>query len=355
MRTYTDFHRGSEWGKWDLHIHSDASDGKMTCEQIIEKAIENELSVIALTDHHTAKNIDAIISLGNEKGISVIPGIEFRTDKGKRSVHIIGLFPLEFEGIEVTTEALESLILSPLNLSRTEIIQKGRKKLKEIGKKLSSDEDAFKVGIFECQVDFEEAANLIHKKLGGLVVVHAGSKSNSLENEIYHEGKPYTTKHNSLGPLKKDLFFEGYIDICEINNQLDNKDFYLRNFNKTSITGSDAHKLDEIGENAFWIKADPTFEGLKQILYEPERVYLGREPTNMKEKNKIIKSVKITNSNSWFIEDEIEFNTEQISIIGGKGSGKTAILDMIAYACGGLDTKDENCFLYRAQNELIAF
>ena len=49
---------GSIWNKWDLHIHSDASDGKMNCQEIIDKAKEEKLSVIALTDHHTVKNID---------------------------------------------------------------------------------------------------------------------------------------------------------------------------------------------------------------------------------------------------------------------------------------------------------
>lgn len=48
---------GSIWNKWDLHIHSDASDGKMNCQEIIDKAKEEKLSVIALTDHHTVKNI----------------------------------------------------------------------------------------------------------------------------------------------------------------------------------------------------------------------------------------------------------------------------------------------------------
>lgn len=39
---------GSIWNKWDLHIHSDASDGKMNCQEIIDKAKEEKLSVIAL-------------------------------------------------------------------------------------------------------------------------------------------------------------------------------------------------------------------------------------------------------------------------------------------------------------------
>ena len=329
--------RGSEWRQWDLHIHSDASDGNMTCEQIIDKASEKKISVIALTDHHTASNIDKILEIGDSKGISVIPGIEFRTDKGKRSVHIIALFPREFEGIKITTEVINSYILNPLDLSRTKIIQKGKEKLKEDKKDVISDEQAFKVGIFECQVNFEKAANMIHQKLGGLVIVHAGSKSNSLEEEISHDGKTNTDKYNSLGPLKNELFLEGYIDICEINNEKDNREFYLKKFNKPSIIGSDAHNLNEIGIKSFWIKADPTFEGLKQIIYEPERVCLEEVPNKLELiKNypdnfidKIIIKIK-NDDNEWFDKiNEIQLNSDLVSIIGNKGMGKSALADII--------------------------
>jgi len=114
MQEYWKYKRGSEWRKWDLHIHSDASDGKMNCEQIINKAIENEIEVIALTDHHTFKNIDNIKALSKDKGISVISGIEFRTEYGKKSVHILALFPNEINGIALNTKHLTDLILSPL-------------------------------------------------------------------------------------------------------------------------------------------------------------------------------------------------------------------------------------------------
>lgn len=51
---------GSVWRKWDLHIHSNASNGKGTPEQIIQKAKSMGIEVIALTDHHTVENLDEI-------------------------------------------------------------------------------------------------------------------------------------------------------------------------------------------------------------------------------------------------------------------------------------------------------
>lgn len=49
---------GSLWRKWDLHIHTDASDGKGTCEEILKEAAAKKISCIAVTDHHTVANID---------------------------------------------------------------------------------------------------------------------------------------------------------------------------------------------------------------------------------------------------------------------------------------------------------
>lgn len=53
--TTNKYPRGSEWRKWDLHVHTPASDGTGTPEEIVNKAIEQGLSVIAITDHHSVE------------------------------------------------------------------------------------------------------------------------------------------------------------------------------------------------------------------------------------------------------------------------------------------------------------
>ena len=72
--------KGSIWRKWDLHLHSTASDGKCTPEELVDESVAKGIKVIALTDHHTVNNIDKIKRLGKEKGLGVIAGIEFRTE-----------------------------------------------------------------------------------------------------------------------------------------------------------------------------------------------------------------------------------------------------------------------------------
>ena len=91
--------KGSEWRKWDLHFHTpksyDYGDKSVTNEEIIETLSKNDISVVAITDHHVIdiERIKQLQELGEPKGITVLPGIEFLSDaKGKVPIHYIGIF-----------------------------------------------------------------------------------------------------------------------------------------------------------------------------------------------------------------------------------------------------------------------
>lgn len=327
---------GSLWHQWDLHIHTDASDGKGSCQEILNEAVAKNVSCIAVTDHHTVANIDLMKTLAESMNVKVISGVEFRTEYGKASVHMIGLFPDEYNGTKLDANFLTENILNQLGITRTKIILKGKEVLKDGAK---DDETCFKKGMYQVQVDFKAAANLIHQ-YGGLVTVHAGSKSNSIDEEMKHEGNAHknVSIEDSLGPVKEELFNEGYIDICDITNSKD-AIFYLKKFGKPSITTSDAHEVKEVGINACWIKADLTFEGLKQILTEPERVsYDVPEILERIRKNpyKFIKGLQINRTSTatmpekWFDNIDIPLNPGLVAVIGNKGSGKSALTDIVA-------------------------
>ena len=327
------YSRGSWWRKWDLHIHTIASDGKGTCEEILAEAKNKKVSCIAVTDHHTLASVTEMKTLGPKYQVSVITGVEFRTEYGDESVHMIGLFPDQYNGIVLTPEFLHDNVLSPLGVSRSAIIEKGRKF------KTTSDEQAlFEAGMFQVQVNFKDAADLIHK-YGGLVTVHAGNKGNSIE-VMKHEGRGVhnTSIEQTLGPVKEELFTEGYIDICDITQPSD-AEFYLKKFGKPSITTSDAHTIEDVGYNACWIKADPTFEGLRQVLIEPSRISfevpellqrIKRNPDKFAINLSIRRTENATMPEVWFDNMDIQLNPGMVAIIGNKGSGKSAIADILA-------------------------
>ena len=114
---------------------------------------------------------------------------------------------------------------------------------------------------------------------------------------------------------------------------------------KPCVTGSDAHTLDHINvfpnDRITWIKADPTFEGLKQIIYEPEgRVCIQKEnPTYNIEKCPFTRIYIPTSTNVFvdetdisFAQQELPLNSNLVSIIGGRGTGKSVLINYIAAA-----------------------
>ncbi|WP_369691834.1 TrlF family AAA-like ATPase [Selenomonas ruminantium] len=292
---------------------------------MIDEAVNKGISVIALTDHHTVSNIDEIKKYAASKNIVVISGIEFRTEYGAKSVHMIGLFPEKYGNITLNQKELEELILSPLKLSRTAIVAKGKEEKPE-----ANNDEAFKIGMFKVQVDFKDAADLIHR-YGGLVSVHAGNKTNSIE-EMKHEGRGTSNVKDvvdSLGTLKEELL-TNYIDICEIGSASDrNADFYVKTYSKPVIAASDAHKTADVGKLFTWIKADKTFDGLRQIIYEPElRVKIQKNEPEIKSKYQVIEKVSFNHAD--FGNQEIPLNPGLNTIIGGRSSGKSILLGCIA-------------------------
>ncbi len=77
----------------DLHIHSALSpcgDDFMTPGNIVGMAVVNELDAIAITDHNSSENIPAAITIAEEYGVIVIPGMELETAE---EIHVVCLFP----------------------------------------------------------------------------------------------------------------------------------------------------------------------------------------------------------------------------------------------------------------------
>lgn len=80
----------------DLHTHSTASDGIYTPGELLHKASEAGLRVLALTDHDTTSGIAEAAAAAKELQIDFIPGIELNTDDKGGEIHVLGYFP-EFE------------------------------------------------------------------------------------------------------------------------------------------------------------------------------------------------------------------------------------------------------------------
>ena len=79
--------------KYDFHIHTAASpcaDETMTPNNIVNMSLLKGLQIIAITDHQTTVNCEAVMKVGKQKGLLVIPGIEIEC---MEEFHLIALFP----------------------------------------------------------------------------------------------------------------------------------------------------------------------------------------------------------------------------------------------------------------------
>ena len=316
--------RGSEWRKWDLHFHTlssyDYKDKSVTNQEIIDTLAKNEISVVAITDHHTMDidRIQKLQQLGKDKGITVLPGIEFCSELGgSESIHFIGIFSEKSDFNTIWTK-----IQGKHNLTEADIKSKGNERI---------------------VCNFIDTCKTIIE-LGGIISVHAGSKSNSIES----------IKSNLLVKQEtKTTFLSDYVSILEVGKPEDEKVYQEKvfpsiGFKLPIIICSDNHDIKNysLKENC-WIKADPTFEGLKQIIYEPtERVKIQETKPEEKSCYQVIDRIEIYHQdfqekiekkeNKETIEEENEeyttilLNPNLNTIIGGRSTGKSILLGAIA-------------------------
>ena len=88
----------------DLHVHTTASDGQYTPREIIQKAAEKNIKVIAITDHDSFAGTKEAMEAGKELGVTVIPGIELNITFPTGEFHLLG------QNIKNPSKSLENIV-----------------------------------------------------------------------------------------------------------------------------------------------------------------------------------------------------------------------------------------------------
>jgi predicted metal-dependent phosphoesterase TrpH len=76
----------------DLHTHTTASDGSLTPTQLVQRAAEVGISILAITDHDSTEALPEARPVAEKLGIRLIPGVEFGTSVSGAEVHMLGYF-----------------------------------------------------------------------------------------------------------------------------------------------------------------------------------------------------------------------------------------------------------------------
>jgi hypothetical protein len=120
--------------KADFHLHTTASDGKLTPAELVKLAVAKGLDIIAITDHDTVAGIvPALTAAQRFPNLKVIPGIEISTEVPQGEVHILGYF-INYRSPELNQ------FLEKMRKSRQERAHKMLAKLERLGISINFDE-----------------------------------------------------------------------------------------------------------------------------------------------------------------------------------------------------------------------
>ncbi|WP_114748930.1 TrlF family AAA-like ATPase [Pleomorphovibrio marinus] len=364
------FGRGSEWNKWDLHVHTPKSiiqhyggDTPEAWDKYIAdlESLPEEIKVLGINDYiflDGYKVVKRRKEEGRLKNIDLIlPVVELRVnrfgnlsaDDGWKRVNLHVIF-----SNELSTEEIEEQFLNAIQHT----------------KKLSPDTEgvnfvgvASKANLEKLGIEIKAAAP--QGRING-TSLEIGFNNINYDYDIvysivdgYFKGKCLTAVGKSewealrwVGSAaeKKNIINNASFTFVSLENPRVYKN-HCKKFDEVGVRNflldcSDAHSFskekkmkDRIGNSFTWLKADLTFEGLKQVANDRSRIFVGETPPLLQRTvtnpTKFIESLEIkkvggtTFSEKWFENFNLTLNPSLVAIIGNKGQGKSAIADII--------------------------
>ncbi len=362
--------RGSEWRRWDLHLHTPFTkkEDQYSGNTVDEKwnnfyaSIANyigdgrdplhSICAIAITDY---LSIDNYLKVCEDNRLPdsvklVLPNVELRMKPVAKDspINIHCLFEPSIVG-ELESSFFANLKFEYNNnrygATKSELIRLGRDFL---NKSASSEFEAFKAGLAQYVISLEALSDVFKNnpqlKEKTIIVVSNSSTdgaSGLRAHSDYFEGQvsQLEATRRAIYQLSDMIFSSNPKDIAYfLGEGTDGADLVKEKCGSLMpcIHGSDAHDnariFAPVDDRFCWIKADPTFEGLKQVLYEPkERVRISSTVPDLKPSYYVIDRVEISD-NSDFSSEPIYFNDKLTCIIGGKSTGKSLLLHNMAMA-----------------------
>lgn len=377
-KTAVKMKKGSEWNIWDLHVHTPASlvhhyEAGADCdvwEQYIRdlESLPKEVKVLGINDYLFIDGYKKVLEYkaqGRLQNIELIlPVVEFRLSQfggnkqfSRVNFHVI--FSNEVDADVILAQFLSALQnkyqLSPEydSMSWGGVITK--ENLEDLGRRIiASVPENQKANYGSELMEGFNNLNLSYKDIME-VLGHAPQ---------YFEGKYLTAigktewadiKWNDNTIAEKKNIINSVDFVFTASESVDGYSAALKSLTESKVNNrlldcSDAHRnststdKDRIGNCHCWIKAETTFEGLKQVLYEPEeRMAVSQLPPQMKNSYQIIDRVELEEAGFW--NDVIEINPNLNTIIGGRATGKSTLLKAIASKQANVKLKEEDDFV----------
>ena len=370
--------KGSEWRKWDLHVHTPASilrsefgnDWDKYVKVLFTQAILLDVKAIGITDYYLPEgykilrnayldNPAKLSSLFSEeeidaiKKIYIFPNIEFRLDQiiiGKQTElswnRKLGYHILLSDKISI--QDIESDFISQIRFDfasgtggTTETRPLTKSNLEELGRRLRKEHSDFEkysdlyVGTMCAHINLDDTVTILNRNTKFKDKFLLALPADEDLSQVNWSSQGHNLRKIQL--QKAHLIFSSNPGTIKY---LLSKGFEAEfGSKKGCIWGSDAHKESELFtpqlNRLTWIKADLSFDGLRQVVYDPEsRVKIQETNPQKKSKYQLIDKVRFldTRSSPEFSSEWIPLNPDLNTIIGGKSSGKSLLLQHIAKA-----------------------
>lgn len=369
--------RGSQWHRWDPHIHAP---GTLLNNQFGSDwdaylaALESRspiIEAIAITDYYVTETYEEVLkhkAAGRLPNVKLLfPNIELRLDVAAKSgfvnVHLL-VSPEDPDHVAEIKRILKRLDFHAyeqrFDCSREELIRLGR----QANPSLVDDRAALEFGATQMKVSFETLRKVFKEndwaKQNILIAVAGGTGDGTggvrqaADATIRREIEKFAHVIFASSSAQREFWLGQRSDSVE---QLRERYGGC----KPCMHGSDAHEIAKVGvpddDRFCWIKGALSFDALRQACIDPEgRAYVGIEPPKSAMPSQVISEICVHDA-GWAATPIVPLNPGLVAVIGARGSGKTALADMVAAGCHAIPNAawktDENVspsFLVRARS-----
>ena len=344
--------RGSEWRRWELHLHTpftqkeDQYTGNTNDEkwENFYTSVSNyigdgkdplrSICAIAITDY---LSIDNYLKVCTDKRLPdsvklIMPNVELRMAPVAESspINIHCIFDPDIAN-ELENRFFANLKFEynhkKYSATKSELIRLGRDF--EANNSLN-EENALKAGLSQYVISYDALSEVFKNdpQLKEKTIIVVSNRSTDGVSGLRTHSDYFVGNVSQLEATRRAIYQlgEGPDAIDVVKKKCGSL--------KPCVHGCDAHSNEKVfapANNRFcWIKADATFEGLKQVLYEPkERVHISDSVPDEKPEYCVIDRVEIVD-NTNFSPEPIYFSDKLTCIIGGKSTGKSLLLHNMA-------------------------
>lgn len=349
---------GSQWRRWDPHIHAPGTilnnqfKGDDPWEEYLTilEELTPKIEAIAVTDYYVTDTYEEVLKYketGRLPDVKLIfPNVELRLDVAAKSgfvnIHLL-VSSEDQDHVAQLQRILTRLQFQAygdrFDCTRSELIKLGKK----ADPKITDDLSALRHGATQFKVNFNQLREVYHQSdwaKKNILVAVAGSASDGTSGLRQAADK---TMRQEIEKFSHIIFAsssaqrEFWIGQGCITSEILREGY---NGCKPCLHGCDSHALNTVGQPVddrfSWIKGDLEFDALRQACIDPEgRAFVGSEPPHSAMPSQTISHMSIANA-PWAQTPEIPLNPRLVAIIGARGSGKTALAEMIAAGCDSI-------------------